>query len=291
MFRKSISYALAIVLVLSSFCYVFASTGHIESNENVKVFDINKFFIEDNVSSDMQSKILEEVAILDEYGAFSSDIVDIIITDEDISYVLDIGSPYTIAKVDKIFNGSVGVRFIEGEKEDYLLKDLDGKLFLDGKELESANSVGTYTEQSQSRAFTYVSTTICPYGSASQYNYYAGANNDPDLTVEKAIAQMTKAALKSILMDVIFDPTATVASVLSNALLSAAEALVEYAEEYNPTTQVLSYKSYTYYHNSTNSYTINNTLKAKKLIVEWYIGPNYWRISHSNVYYTYGIWG
>lgn len=303
MLKKSMSCILIIMLVLLSGASVFALGDSVKvSNDIVEnkmisdISEIQELTNGDYISEEEEETIISEINVMEEMGLSGFNLTDINVSEDNISYVLNHNNINTIVSVNKMLNGSVELYFVENDKEDILLKTADGRLFLDGQEIiinfsSEDDLIGVNSGVTMPRAgFTYSTTTECPYGSPSQYSYYAGSKNVADLTLPKAIAEMTKTAIVSIMKNALFSGTNLLA--LGAAVLTdVAESMIEYAINYDPNEDILSFKSNTYYHNSTHSYTINNTLKVKKVITEWYIGQNYAVADSSTVHFVYGIWG
>jgi len=303
MTKKLIALTLILsLLAASTNCILATESAPVFQSENSKLLSSDAE-IEDlanvaNLSADIKENIKTDINVLEENGLSGFDLTEINISNEEVFYTLEFEDITDIVSVKILQNGSTQLHFIEGSKEDILIKTASGKLYLNGNEVtfsENNQNVSVATVDSSivspCAGFTFSTTATCPYGSAADYTYSAGNKNNANVAVGNFIKNITTGTLVSIMFAAMTASGITAGALIAGTLTGVAGSIINYAVNYNPSSQNLSFKSTTYYHKSTKAYAINNTLKVKKVITKWYSEKNYSNFVKNDTSYTYGVWG
>ena len=310
MFKKSISSILVLTLILLSFTSVYAAVGNAETIERTSdgfinsTAEINALVNEKKLSKETTAEIMNEIKIMEDMGLASFDLTSINISEDDINYTLQYEDIINVVSVRELADNSIELHFTEGEKEDFVVKTADGKIILNGNEvlfteetfheyspLSVDESFYEYPPISLSAGFTYITTSTCPYGSASDYSHLSSTTSVANVTLGTYLRNMTAGAVVAVLAGIVLGGIGSIAAAGTALLSGAATSLIATAVTYNPNSQNLSYSATTYYHKNTKTYEINSTQKVKKIVTYWYAYKNYINHAKTTTLYTYGLWG
>ena len=287
--KRFLSVFLTVIMVTVSAASAFAENTPACSTNNFEFSTIARFsnsqeILDSVATTEKEQAYMEnEISILESFGLGEFELSGVEKCDEDNVYLLRFENYLDRVSVEVYEDGSVQLNCEEGEKKDVILKTARGELFHNGVKVFENSPSGA-------KGFTFSTTTACPYGNSSDYSYSAGATNKPNMALGNFLKNMTVAAVVAILFTAITGG-GSLAALGYAALSSIATGMIQYAVLYDPYQTALSCKINTYYHKSTKSYSINNTLKVKKQIIKWYIGKNYKTYRNTITLFTYGVWG
>ncbi|HYE09185.1 MAG TPA: hypothetical protein VEF53_03300 [Patescibacteria group bacterium] len=159
----------------------------------------------------------------------------------------------------------------QGSLNDIITVASDGEIFLNNKSIGSTGNpiVNVINQPFQQ--------TQCPYGSASDYSYKAGSEQDSNIALEKAIRNYTVAALAII---VVYNAGPLLIAAIGGGGTAVSTGLftkmLNDAVSSSPDSKALSYKLTFYYHkNYTNGNIPPILMYVRKNVITYYPEASY----------------
>lgn len=303
MYKKAISVLLVITMLLTSVSVSFADPGLESSNGSKNWINTKEDIMEISglsfISDDLEETIMDEVSIMEYAGLTGYDLTGVeLLSDGDVEYTLEYMDVVTKVKVQRLFDGTVELNYVEGEKENTVRITPDNGFYVDGHKMDMDFAGAVFSESQMSEdemlpraGFTYSVSKTCPYGSINDYTHPHGGTKYKEFNLNDQLCEFTVALLANIIMSYYMSSLGIMAELVPDMAIESARTLIRSATGMDQYTRYLSCAVNTYYHNSTQSYTINNTLKVKRHRVIWYYNSDYTNYAGTENWYEYGIWG